>query len=316
MVYWLVAIVLYMSYGSKYVDEEHTLIENKLETEIDLRLPSSFLAYKYIHVRPTIDPNYTVDAYNKATNTIEPYTKLYDRNNWEIFVKNYWYETRAINATCPQVPQGVAVVADWALMVPCMFGNPKIKPKIVYVHTYMLPHFIESTYNFADKKDWYFVLVSSGTDQTIPYSTGDSRKDKNHPLRNFPEYYENFIKSPNLIHWFAENKDTNHPKLSTLPHGMSVPDYSDEFYEHNTPVPHTIPILERPLKILVSDRVREGSQWKDRSDAAALCSTVTYCIQPNAGFHKETGKHSFTQTSYYSFTNSITSRCRSFTISS
>ena len=93
---------------------------------------------------------------------METVVKLYDRNNWEVFAKLYWYETRAINSSCPQVPQGVAVVADWALMVPCMFGNPAIKPKIVYVHTYMLPHFIESTYRFADKSDWHFVLVSSG----------------------------------------------------------------------------------------------------------------------------------------------------------
>ena len=131
-----------------------------------------------------------------------------------------------------------------------------------------------------------------GTDQTIPYSTGDLRPDKKIPLRNFPDYYEEFIESPNLIHWFAENKDTNHPKLSSLPTGMSTPDYNDEFYAHNIPIPHSIPILDRPLKLLVSDRVRDGSgQWKDRNDVASLCPHISYCLQPNAGFHKESGIH-------------------------
>jgi len=162
LLHWIFVAVLTVGYGSKYVNEDHIRRENKLETEIDLRLPSSFLSYKYLHVRPNIDGNYTVDTYNKATNRMETTVKTYDRNNWEVFAKSYWYEARAINASCPQVPQGVAVVADWALMIPCMFGNPNAKPKIVYAHTYMLPHFIESTYNFMDKSDWHFVLISSG----------------------------------------------------------------------------------------------------------------------------------------------------------
>jgi len=136
-------------------------------------------------------------------------------------------------------------------------------------------------------------LHHAGTDQTIPYSTGDLRLDKKHPLRNFPEYYEEFIESPNLIHWFAENKDTNHPKLSTLPHGLSTVDYSDEFYARNIPIPHSVPILDRPMKVLVTDRVRDGNgQWKDRNDVALLCPKVSYCLQPNNGFHKELGKQS------------------------
>ena len=164
---WVITTLIAASYGSKYISEEHTRIENKLETEIDLRLPSTFRSYKYLHVRPSIDQNYTVDRYIESSNSIQKVVKLYNRNNWEVFAKSYWYETREINASCPQVPQGVSVVADWALMIPCMFGNPAIKPKIVYVHTYMLPHFIESTYRFAEKSDWHFVLVSSGTNSPI-----------------------------------------------------------------------------------------------------------------------------------------------------
>lgn len=146
------------------------------------------------------------------------------------------------------------------------------------------------TYSCVSHSD--LALCYLGTDQTIPYSTGDLRPDKKIPLRRFPDYYKDFIESPNLIHWFAENKDTDHPKLSSLPSGLSTTDYSDEFYAHNIPVPHSIPILQRPLKLLVSDRVRDGGgQWKDRNDVALLCPHIPYCVQPNAGFHKESGAH-------------------------
>ncbi len=163
-----------------------------------------------------------------------------------------------------------------------------------YIFRYQ-PIFSRSSHN-------YLLSYYLGTDQTIPYSTGDLRNDKRIPLRNFPAYYEEFIESPNLIHWFAENKDTNHPKLSSLPTGMSIPDYSDEFYAHNIPVPHSIPILDRPLKVLVSDRVRDGSgQWKDRNDVATLCPHVSYCVQPNAGFHKEAGTDYLTTCFLFSY---------------
>ena len=41
--------------------------------------------------------------------------------------------------TCPQVPMGLAAACDWALMVPCLFGDVTKPPSTVFVHTLMLP---------------------------------------------------------------------------------------------------------------------------------------------------------------------------------
>lgn len=46
-----------------------------------------------------------------------------------------------------------------------------------------------------------------------------------HPLRGFANspdggnYFQRLVNDERIIHWFAENKDVNHPKLSTLPTG-------------------------------------------------------------------------------------------------
>ena len=76
---------------------------------------------------------------------------------------------------------GIATQCDWALVVPCLYtADPFVSPKTIFVHTYMLSHFVESTLYFMDHS-YRFVLVTGGTDATIPRSL-DPRF---HALRGF-----------------------------------------------------------------------------------------------------------------------------------
>ena len=147
----------------------------------------------------------------------------------------------------------------------------------------MLPHFIESTMYFMNES-YRFVLVTGGTDLTIPRSV-DPRY---HPLRGFRNsedggsYFETLINSPHLIHWFSENHDITHHRISTLPTGMSVdkPDDSSDF-----PPPETIqPLLSRRLSVLLSDRVRSGTGvWALRYQVLQMCSASPLCTRPGNG---------------------------------
>lgn len=164
---------------------------------------------------------------------------------------SYWFETRTPYSSCEMTPLGVSTQFDWALMVPCMFGNPLKPPSTIFVHNYMLPHFIESTLHFMDPS-YRFVLVSGGTDLTIPRSAGDRRYSL---LRGFSQnpdggsYFQKLVNDPRLIHWFCENHDLTHPKLSTLPTGL-ITDIHDQAVKD---MPTNISLLSsRPLKILVS----------------------------------------------------------------
>jgi hypothetical protein len=115
----------------------------------------------------------------------------------------------------------------------------------------MISHFIESTLYFMDHS-YRFVLISGGTDMTIPRSAGDSRY---HLMRGFAQgmdggaYFQKLVNDPRLIHWFCENHDVNHEKISTLPTGLVWEDHDKVIADIPTKV---VPIASRPLKILVS----------------------------------------------------------------
>lgn len=104
-----------------------------------------------------------------------------------VFIKYYRYgsgfrlikaENKVVSETyaenCAVVPISIATYCDWALLVPCFYGNITILPRTIFVHHLMLPHFIHYILSNIPSQH-RFVLVSSGTDQTIPTSTGDIR---------------------------------------------------------------------------------------------------------------------------------------------
>jgi hypothetical protein len=250
-------------------------IEDQLETQIDPREPRSFHRYytTLLSVRlPGFSSviRYLPDGRNES----------YGIGSWEIFAKRYWYEMRIENASCEQIPAGIAATCDWALLVPCLFGDVSRPPNTIFVQHYMLSHFVESTLKFMDSS-YRFVLVSGGTDLTIPRSV-DRRY---HPLRGFSssadggDYFQTILNSPQIIHWFCENHDLSHPKISTLPTGMSIanPDDTSDF-----PDSSSIPsLLSRPLKVLVSDRVRSGTgTWALRGEVVEMCQNSSICFRP------------------------------------
>ena len=161
-----------------------------------------------------------------------------------------------------------------------MFGNPHKPPSTVFVTTFMLPHFVEHTLKNMDPR-YRFVLISGGEDLTVPRSV-----DVRFPtLRGFAasadggEHYQRLLNDPRIIHWYCENHDMVHPKISTLPTGLKLE-------IHDTAV-QAIPtsthyFADRPLKILVSDRVRDGTgQWATRASVMNMCDALPqFCTRP------------------------------------
>lgn len=96
-------------------------------------------------------------------------------------------------------------------------------------------------------------------------------------------FFRALVDSPMLIHWFAENRDVLHPKLSTLPTAMSIGGNNPDASLDTLPDPATIlPVTERPLRVLSSDRVRSGTgQWALRAEVKQLCLSVSdICMTP------------------------------------
>lgn len=84
----------------------------------------------------------------------------------------------------------------------------------------MLPHFVQHTLKAIDPT-FRFILVTGGVDMTIPRSFFCP-----YPPWKLPGFSESMdsswgklLNDRRIVHWFAENHDMNHPKLSTLPTG-------------------------------------------------------------------------------------------------
>src|SRR5689334_9444250 len=99
------------------------------------------------------------------------------------------------------LPYGIAATCDWAALIPCLFADITKPPRTIFVHHYFLSHFVESTLNFMDPS-YRFVLVSAGTDLTIPRSV-DPRYKPMRGFKNSPDggdYFQTILNSPKVIH--------------------------------------------------------------------------------------------------------------------
>ena len=94
------------------------------------------------------------------------------------------------------------------------------------------------------------------------------------------KFFQSLVTDHRIIHWFAENHDLTHPRLSTLPTGLTWVSHPDDLSDHPDPE-SIVPILQRPLKVFVSDRLRGGSsQWNLRLNIATWCewdSSAAWC---------------------------------------
>lgn len=178
-------------------------------------------------------------------------------------------------------PQGISTRTDWTLTIPCMYGDPNRLPRTIFVQHSMLPHFVENTLRYMDPTH-RFVLISGGTDITMPRQIDFRFAEFGRGFSKEPPYGYNFlalVNAPQLIHWFCENHDVNHEKISTLPTGL----VHDADYRGDYPDPASVmPLSKRPLKVLVSDRVRDGEgQWKARREVHDLCvQHEDFCSMP------------------------------------
>lgn len=153
----------------------------------------------------------------------------------------------------------------------------------------------ESTFR-GFPQDWRFVLVSSGSDMTIPRGVLDSRYRNQRGFDQDGGFgFRALVDDPRVIHWFIENHDYDHPKISSLPTGMP-PDVTNS-------IPSSIhPLSERPLRFLLIDRVREGTgQWFDRWNVSEMCKNSLYCQRP---FY---GSQAFDGTTHQDFVDNIVS---------
>ena len=198
---------------------------------------------------------------------------------------------------------GIASRCDWVVLTDgaldkfdvSLRGDLSIQPRTVFLSLRScfeaIPYFYEE---ILPKIEAPFVLVSGSEDVTVPNQV-DARWRRFNPAEK--EIIDKIINDERVIHWFAENRDEQKPKMSTLPVGYVFEDSSSD---NLTIEPMESWIAQRPINIFCSHRVREGTQWETRNHVTRLCqnqfqefSTVTTEELHLANFRRTVRSHPF-----------------------
>jgi hypothetical protein len=225
------------------------------------------------------------------------------------------------NCRCEMKPFGISAYTTCAFLMPCMYCDLTRSHKVIFVHTLMLSYFIEIFLPYwkqviSPKLLSPFILISGGNDLTIPrnidtrylplpgFNDAHPGWSKNHSSSSrttteaisHHHFFYQLINASYLIHWYAENRDVYHEKLSSLPTGLS---YAAQRYPDNLDDVHLIQSLlvydnqgkkkteydnltQRTLKIFVTDRLHDDTnpQWNERRYVRTLCDMTIFCETP------------------------------------
>jgi len=127
-----------------------------------------------------------------------------------------------------------------------------LKPNsTIYVCASAVPHFVQA---IASQIKCKYILVSGDCDETVPNDLFKSNQD-----------FENFINSPNLIHWFSQNCVlTSHPKLSQIPIGLDYHTMAERDHEWGN---KTAPLDQEKLLVTVASKAKPLEQRIPRAYA-------------------------------------------------
>ena len=129
-----------------------------------------------------------------------------------------------------------------------------------------------------------FVLISGSEDITLPNQV-DQRFKRFSDLEL--HCIHRILKNPYVSHWFCENlDDSSHPLMTPIPTGMV---FKENHPSACIPIPDSLPLRKRPMRILCAHRVRKGPQWEPRrrvtqlalSEWSQWCTVLTEQIPEN-----------------------------------
>ena len=114
----------------------------------------------------------------------------------------------------------------------------------IYVCSSALNHFITVALPTIHTR---FILVSGDCDETMPYDLFKTQKE-----------FNDFVKNPNIVHWFCQNWVGNHPKVTLMPIGLDYHTMSSNTTDWGTITPPDI------QETLLSEVYKKSSPFYER----------------------------------------------------
>ena len=206
-------------------------------------------------------------------------------------------------------PSGFPLRCDWVIgtrlshwrqiAAETVFGDPRIKPKTIFVMREHLQHFHDYILPCLQRQE-RFVLIIGDQDTTTPRQIDKRYRFKppvgifypsGHAEHNF-EYstWLAWMRDTRIGHIFVEHLDERtHPKkVSPIPIGLSPHEISHEIMHYSTcDVVEKLafsPLRSRPLKVRFTNRLRQGPQFESRALCKEACDTSwkPFCVSARA----------------------------------
>lgn len=140
----------------------------------------------------------------------------------------------------------------------------------VFVISSALPKFVENVFPTISQ-DIKFVLVTGVADVSVPFEPRHYRQEPWPGLQWEQEEFENFINDTRIIHWFTQNQNARHPKLSSIPIGLDYYHLNEEAYSGVGQAQGAQATPQQQEKDLVDVLRYHRRPWKSRG-LAAFCN--------------------------------------------
>jgi hypothetical protein len=186
-------------------------------------------------------------------------------------------------------------MAHWRrIPISTAYGDPAQKPRTIFVMSEHLTNFNDHILRCLGPSE-RVVLILGDQDLTIPRQMDKRYAYKLpsgifHPTgptsHNFRySIWQSWLNDPRIVHIFAEHLDElNHTKVSPMPTGLN-PEEPQAQYFMSLSVNQILqleatPIMDRPLKMRFTNRLRDGPQWEMRHQTHQACSSTwkNYCV--------------------------------------
>ena len=155
--------------------------------------------------------------------------------------------------------------ADWSLHRQGFHGNLKKQPRFVFVKADY--RFLELFYYYylpRIKPETRFILSTGDSDATLPLQV--DKRFKAHSDEQI-KVLRDIHNDPRVVHWYAQNIDTDWPKLTAIPLGYWELGGSS-ILRHAIENPWSTLPRQKPLKVFCANRIRPGAQWEIRRTVA------------------------------------------------
>jgi hypothetical protein len=202
---------------------------------------------------------------------------------------NYFVSSRGLMKICDYFSNDIYSSIHFMKDYPPLNKIEKIRNPVIYVCNRAIRNFVDIILPTIHFK---FVLVSGDSDDTMPFDIFYTDNE-----------FNNFINNDKIIHWFSQNTNIIHPKITIIPIGLDyhtmtynnmwgdIRSYYIQEKELRNIIDNSKPFWERNIKCYANFHFATGTKYGyDRLDAIAKINSELVYYEPTHINRVETWK--------------------------